>query len=136
MWCFTVGWRGVKKHLPLKIWNIKTCPYRIQLDAEDCFITWHLTSLTLTSACILVIVLVFFSHRVSCYNYSHFIYWNIVIQLALTPSAPQLVCLGRERNCESQMSCQLTIGSYISMRSSTYEACGKFGEHKRCVRVA
>ena len=30
----------------------------------------------------------------------------------------------------------VTIDSYISMRSSRYEARGKFGEHKRCVRVA
>ena len=32
--------------------------------------------------------------------------------------------------------CYLTIGSYISVRSSRYEARGKFGEHERCVRVA
>ena len=51
-------------------------------------------------------VSVFFSHRVSCYKHSHFTNWNIVIQLLLTPSAPQLVCLGRKRNCESQLSCQ------------------------------
>ena len=40
--CGVLQWAGggVKKHLPLKIWNIKTCSYRIQLDAEDCFITW------------------------------------------------------------------------------------------------
>ena len=31
---------------------------------------------------------------------------------------------------------QLTIGSYVSVHSSRYEACEKFGEHKRCVRVA
>ena len=31
---------------------------------------------------------------------------------------------------------QLTIGSYVSVRPSRYEACRKFGEHKRCVRVA
>ena len=31
---------------------------------------------------------------------------------------------------------QLTIGSYVSARSSRYEARGKFGEHERCVRVA
>ena len=31
---------------------------------------------------------------------------------------------------------QLTIGSFVSVRSSRYEACGKFGEHERCVRVA
>ena len=30
----------------------------------------------------------------------------------------------------------LTIGSYVSVRSSWYEARGKFGEHERCVRVA
>ena len=30
----------------------------------------------------------------------------------------------------------LTIGSYVSMRSSRYEALGKFGEYQRCVRVA
>ena len=30
----------------------------------------------------------------------------------------------------------LTIGSYVSMRSLRYEACGKFGEHERRVRVA
>ena len=30
----------------------------------------------------------------------------------------------------------LTIGSYVSMRSSRYEARGKFGEHERYVRVA
>ena len=27
-----------------------------------------------------------------------------------------------------------TIGSYVSVRSSRYEARGKFGEHERCVR--
>ena len=31
---------------------------------------------------------------------------------------------------------QLTTGSYVSMHSSRYEACEKFGEHKRCVGVA
>ena len=31
---------------------------------------------------------------------------------------------------------ELTIGSYISVRSSRYEACRKFGEHERCIRVA
>ena len=30
----------------------------------------------------------------------------------------------------------LTIGLYVSMRSSRYEALGKFGEYQRCVRVA
>ena len=30
---------------------------------------------------------------------------------------------------------KLTIGSYISMHSSRYEARGKFGEHERCARV-
>ena len=30
----------------------------------------------------------------------------------------------------------LTIGSYVCVRSSRYEARGKFGEHERCVRVA
>ena len=32
--------------------------------------------------------------------------------------------------------CKLTIGSYVSMRSSRYEARGKFGEHERCVRAS
>ena len=31
---------------------------------------------------------------------------------------------------------KLTIGSYISMHSSRYEAHRKFGEHKRCIRIA
>ena len=31
---------------------------------------------------------------------------------------------------------QLTIGSYVSVHPSRYEARRKFGEHKRCVRVA
>ena len=31
---------------------------------------------------------------------------------------------------------KLTIDSYVSVRSSRYEARGKFGEHERCVRVA
>ena len=30
----------------------------------------------------------------------------------------------------------LTIGSYVSMHSSRYEARGKFGEHERCIWVA
>ena len=29
----------------------------------------------------------------------------------------------------------LTIGSYISVHSSRYQAHGKFGGHKRCVRA-
>ena len=33
-------------------------------------------------------------------------------------------------------SLKLTIGSYVSVRSSRYEALGKFGEHERYVRVA
>ena len=28
------------------------------------------------------------------------------------------------------------VGSYVSMHSLRYEAHGKFGEHKRCIRVA
>ena len=31
---------------------------------------------------------------------------------------------------------ELTIGSYVSLRSSRYEARGKFEEHERQVRVA
>ena len=31
---------------------------------------------------------------------------------------------------------QLTIGSFVSVHLSRYEACGKFGEHERCVSVA
>ena len=31
---------------------------------------------------------------------------------------------------------KLTIGSYVSMYSSRYEARRKFREHERCVRVA
>ena len=31
---------------------------------------------------------------------------------------------------------QLTIGSYFSVRPLRYEARRKFGEHKRCLRVA
>ena len=37
-------------------------------------------------------------------------------------------------NCYSYFC--LTIDSCLSVRSSRYEACGKFGEHERCVRVA
>ena len=32
--------------------------------------------------------------------------------------------------------CTHSIGSCVSVRSSRYEARGKFGEHERCVRVA
>ena len=31
---------------------------------------------------------------------------------------------------------KLTIGSYVSMHSSRYEAHRKFGEHERCIRIA
>ena len=31
---------------------------------------------------------------------------------------------------------QLTIGSQVSVHLLRYEASGKFGEHKRCIRVA
>ena len=30
---------------------------------------------------------------------------------------------------------QLTIGSFVSVHSSRYEACGEFGEHERCIHV-
>ena len=40
------------------------------------------------------------------------------------------------RNSGSQRSLGSTIASNVSMCSSRYEACGKFGEHERCVRVA
>ena len=36
----------------------------------------------------------------------------------------------------SAKSFQLTIDSYVSVRSSRYEARGKFGEHERCIRVS
>ena len=39
-------------------------------------------------------------------------------------------------NCRMVFIIQLTIGCYVSVRSSRYEALGKFGEHERCVRVA
>ena len=42
----------------------------------------------------------------------------------------------REKNFPSGWKCYKTIGSYVSVRSSRYEARGKFGEHERCVRVA
>ena len=32
--------------------------------------------------------------------------------------------------------CYKTIGSYVTVRPSRYEARGNFGEHERCVRVA
>ena len=35
-----------------------------------------------------------------------------------------------------KISCELTIGSYVSVHSSRYEARGKFGEHEKFVRVA
>ena len=38
--------------------------------------------------------------------------------------------------CRRRDNFQLTIGSWISVRSSSYEARGKFGKHERCVRVA
>ena len=38
--------------------------------------------------------------------------------------------------CKVNQVLQLTIGSYVSMRSSRYEAHGKFREHERCIRVA
>ena len=38
-------------------------------------------------------------------------------------------------NCRMVFIIQLTIGCYVSVRSSRYEALGKFGEHERCVRV-
>ena len=34
------------------------------------------------------------------------------------------------------LSSHLTIGSYVSVRSSRYEALGKLGEHERCIIVA
>ena len=37
---------------------------------------------------------------------------------------------------EVRVRVQLTIGPYVSVRSSRYEARGKFGEHERCLRVA
>ena len=40
------------------------------------------------------------------------------------------------RNSGSQRSLGPTIASNVSVCSSRYEACGKFGEHERCVRVA
>ena len=36
----------------------------------------------------------------------------------------------------SNIELQLTIGSYISVCSSRYEAHRMFGEHERCVKVA
>ena len=42
----------------------------------------------------------------------------------------------REMKRETPYAWYLTIGSYVSVRSSRYEARGKFGEHERCVRVA
>ena len=41
-----------------------------------------------------------------------------------------------EYSVSSNIELQLTIGSYISVCSLGYEAHGKFGEHKRCIRVA
>ena len=38
-------------------------------------------------------------------------------------------------NCWMVFIIQLTIGSYVSVRSSRYKARGKFGERERCVRV-
>ena len=38
--------------------------------------------------------------------------------------------------CGTWLVKKLTIGSYVSVHSSRYEARGKFGEHERCVRVA
>ena len=40
------------------------------------------------------------------------------------------------RNSGAQRSLGPTIASNVSVCSSRYEACGKFGEHERCVRVA
>ena len=40
-----------------------------------------------------------------------------------------------KKNFPSGWKCYKTIGSYVSVRSSRYEARGKFGEQERCARV-
>ena len=41
---------------------------------------------------------------------------------------------GYQSYCQNSVISHITIGSYVSVRSSRYEARGKFGEHERCVR--
>ena len=43
---------------------------------------------------------------------------------------------GYQSYCQNSVISHITIGSYVSVRSSRYEALGKFGEHERCVRGA
>ena len=56
---------------------------------------------------------------------------------ALVDTLLSLFCLDWASNVSSHIALvYLTIGSYVSVRSSRYEVRGKFGEHERCVRVA
>ena len=41
-----------------------------------------------------------------------------------------------KENTKKEKKEQLTIGSYVSVCLSRYEARGMFGEHERCVGVA
>ena len=49
-----------------------------------------------------------------------------------SPNLPEVTSLGVNKYHDAWISSYLTIGSYVSVRSSRYEARGKFGEHERC----
>ena len=57
------------------------------------------------------------------------------VEITTYASASSRIFIGQSlRLCQSAL--HLTIGSYVSVRSSRYEARGKFGEDERCVRVS
>ena len=67
------------------------------------------------------------------YNWS--IFNNIGLQTNFFSLCSQHLQL-MERSYNHIIRIELTIGSYISVRSSRYEAHGKFGELERCIRVS
>ena len=53
-----------------------------------------------------------------------------------TPNVPNSIRANAYKQLGEYKQCQLSTGSWGSIHMSRYEACGKFGEHERGVRVA
>lgn len=53
-----------------------------------------------------------------------------------TPNVPNSIRANAYKQLGEYKLCQLTTGSWGSVYMLRYEACGKFGEHKRGIRVA
>ena len=76
-----------------------------------------------------------FQHQCHCNNSRLYFIQKYVIQLCVLifPLLWSIFFYHGKQMCATWLVKKLTIGSYVSVHSSRYEARGEFGEHERCI---